>query len=180
FRDEDNSAYSLDPLEKITPGSQRPEPPGPHVAIINQSFADHFFEGRNPIGMHVAIDEQYRADRAYEIVGVVKDVHSFGLRAPLEPMLYFPVWRPQPRSRDICIRTSRDVRQLAATIQQQVTAIDPGVPVLSVRSMHQQVDQDILVERLIATLSSFFGLLALLLAAVGLYGVIFFRVSRRV
>jgi predicted permease len=180
FRDEDNSAYSLDPPEKITPGVQQPEPPGPRVAIINQSFAAHFFEGRNPIGMHVVTDEQYKPDKAYEIVGVVKDVHSFGLRAPLEPMLYFPVWRPQPRSRDICIRTSRDVRQLAAAIQQQVTAIDPGVPVLSARSMHQQIDQDILVERLIATLSSFFGLLALLLAAVGLYGVISYGVTRRI
>jgi predicted permease len=180
FRDEDNSLYSLDPPEKFTPGVQPPEPPGPRVAIINQSFADHFFEGRNPIGMHVVTDEHYKSDRAYEIVGVVKDVHSFGLRAPLEPMLYFPVWRPQPRSRDICVRTSGDVPQLAAAIQQQVSAIDPGVPVLSAKTMHQQIDQDILVERLIATLSSFFGLLALLLAAVGLYGVISYGVTRRI
>jgi predicted permease len=180
FRDEDNPPYSLDPPEKFTPGVERPEPPGPRVAIINESLAKHFFEGRNPIGMHVVMDEKYKADKAYEIVGVVKDAHYFGLRENLEPMIYFPVWRQQAGARAICIRTSRDSAQLAASISREVTAIDPGVPVLSVRSMHQEIDNDILVDRLIATLSSFFGLLALLLAAVGLYGVISYGVTRRV
>jgi predicted permease len=179
FGDEDNPPYSLDPPEKITPGVELPEPPGPRVAIINESFANHFFEGRNPIGMHLVNDEKYRADRAFEIVGVVKDAHYFGLREALEPMIYFPVWRQQAGSRALCIRTSRDSGQLAAAIRREVSAIDPGIPVLAVRSMHQEIDNDILVDRLIATLSSFFGLLALLLAAVGLYGVISYGVTRR-
>ena len=179
FRDEDNPAYSLDPPEKFTPGVEPPEPPGPRVAIINESFAKHFFEGRNPIGMHVVQDEKYKAERAYEIVGMVKDVHYFGLREALEPMIYFAVWRPGARSRSICIRTNRDSTQLAAGISREVTAIDPGIPVLAVRSMHQEIDNDILVDRLIATLSSFFGLLALLLSGVGLYGVISYGVTRR-
>jgi putative ABC transport system permease protein len=178
FRDEDNPPYSLDPPEKFTPGVEPPEPPGPRVAIINQSFANRFFEGRNPIGMHVSTDEQYKPDRAFEIVGVVKDAHYFGLREALEPMMYFPVWR-QAGSRALCIRTSKDAPQLAAGIRRQVTAIDAGIPVLSVRSMHQEIDNDILVDRLIATLSSYFGLLALLLAGVGLYGVISYGVTRR-
>lgn len=178
FRDEDNPPYSLDPPEKFTPGVEPPEPPGPRVAIINKSFADRFFEGRNPIGMHVSADEQYKPDRAFEIVGVVKDAHYFGLREALEPMMYFPVWR-QAGSRALCIRTSRDATQLAAAIRRQVTAIDAGIPVLAVRSMHQEIDNDILVDRLIATLSSYFGVLALLLAGVGLYGVISYGVTRR-
>ena len=180
FRDEDNPPYSLDPPEKFTPGVERPEPPGPRVAIINENLAQHFFEGRNPIGLHIVMDEKYKADKAYEIVGVVKDAHYFGLRENLEPMIYFPVWRQQAGARSICIRTTRDSVQLAPAIGREVTAIDPGVPVLSVRSMHQEIDHDILVDRLIATLSSFFGLLALLLAAVGLYGVISYGVTRRV
>jgi putative ABC transport system permease protein len=178
FRDEDNPPYSLDPPAKFTPGVEPPEPPGPRVAIINQSFANRFFEGRNPIGMHVSTDETYKPDRAFEIVGVVKDAHYFGLREALEPMMYFPVWR-QAGSRALCIRTSKDAPQLAAGIRRQVTAIDAGIPVLSVRSMHQEIDNDILVDRLIATLSSYFGLLALLLAGVGLYGVISYGVTRR-
>lgn len=179
FRDEDNPAYSLDPPEKINPNEETPEPPGPRVIIVNQRFADRFFEGRNPIGMHVSTDENYKADKAYEIVGVVKDAHYFGLRETLEPMIYFAVWRPGARSRDVCIRANRDATQLMSAIQQQVTEIDSGVPVLAVRTMNQQIDNDLLVDRLIATLSSFFGILALLLAAVGLYGVISYGVTRR-
>lgn len=179
FRDEDNPAYSLDPPEKFTPGVEPPEPPGPRLAIINESFAKHFFEGRTPIGLHLVTDEKYKPERAYEIIGVVKDAHYFGLREANEPMIYFPVWRPEARSRSICIRTSRDSAQLAAGISREVTAIDPGIPVLAVRSMNQEIDNDILVDRLIATLSSFFGLVALLLAGVGLYGVISYGVTRR-
>lgn len=179
FRDEDNPPYSLDPPEKFTPPVEAPEPPGPRVAIVNESFARHFFEGRNAIGGHFATDENYKAEKAYEIVGVVKDAHYFGLREALEPMIYLPVWRPEAGERSICIRTNRDSSQLSAAISHEVTAIDPGIPVLSVRSMHQEIDNDILVDRLIATLSSFFGLLALLLAGVGLYGVISYGVTRR-
>jgi predicted permease len=179
FRDEDNAPYSLDPPEKFTPGVEPPEPPGPRVAIINESFAKRFFEGRNAIGMHLVTDEKYTAEKAYEIVGVVKDAHYFGLREALEPMIYLPVWRTEAGSRSICIRTNRDSTQLAPAISREVTAIDPGIPVLSVRSLHQEIDNDILVDRLIATLSSFFGLLALLLAGVGLYGVISYGVTRR-
>src|ERR1700730_17573398 len=157
FRDEDNPPYSPDPPDRFTPGVELPEPPGPRVAIVNESFAKHFFEGRNPIGMHLGTDEKYRADRAFEIVGVVKDAHYFGLREGLEPMIYLPVWRQQAGSRAVCIRTSRGSGQLAAAIRHEVTAIDPGIPVLAVRSMHQEIDNDILIDRLIATLSSFFG-----------------------
>jgi ABC-type lipoprotein release transport system permease subunit len=129
--------------------------------------------------MHFCADDQYKPERAYEIVGVVKDAHYFGLREALEPMIYFAVWRSQAGSRSICIRTSRDSSDLAAAIGREVNAIDPGIPVLNIKTMNQQIDNDILVDRLIATLSSFFGLLALLLAGVGLYGVISYGVTRR-
>lgn len=179
FRDEDNPAYSLDPPEKFIPGVEPPEPPGPRVVIVNESFAKRFFEGRNPIGGHLVADEKYKPERAYEIIGVAKDAHYFGLREENEPMIYFAIWRPEARSRSICIRTTRDSAQLAAGISREVSAIDSGIPVLSIRSMDQEIDNDILVDRLIATLSSFFGLLALLLAGVGLYGVISYGVTRR-
>jgi putative ABC transport system permease protein len=179
FRDEDNPPYSLDPPEQFTPGVEPPEPPGPRVAIVNESFANHFFEGRNPIGLHFSDSEEYKAERAYEIIGVVKDVHYFGLREAPEPMIYFAVWRQQAGSRMLCIRTSRDVPELAAAIRREVTAIDPAVPVLNVKTMQEQINEDILVDRFVASLSSFFGLLALLLAGVGLYGVISYSVTRR-
>ena len=179
FRDEDNPPYSLDPPESFTAGVRPPEPPGPRVAIINESFAKHFFGGRNPVGFHLCLDEKYEAGRAYEIVGVVKDAHYFGLREALEPMVYLSVWRPNASSRALCIRTSREVPEIVEMVRRQVTALDPAIPVLNSRTMQQQIDNNILEDRLIATLSSFFGFLALLLAGVGLYGVISYAVTRR-
>ena len=179
FRDEDNPSYSVDPPDRINLTTPPPEPPGPRVAIVNEGFAKRFFEGRSPIGMHLCAENTYNTERAFEIIGEVKDAHYFGLREPREPMVYFPVWRPNAQSRDVCIRTSRATRDLASGIAQKVSEIDPGIPVLSVRSMTQKIDNDILVDRFIATMSSFFGILALLLAAVGLYGVISYGVTRR-
>src|SRR6185295_5373803 len=117
FRDEDNSAYSMDPPERTSRGEEYPEPPGPRVAIVNETFAKRFFEGRNPIGMHLCSDEQYKPDRAFEIIGIVKDAHYFGLREPLEPMIYFAVWRQDVSSRSLCIRTSQDSTQIAGALR---------------------------------------------------------------
>jgi predicted permease len=178
FRDLDNPAYTLDPPAELRRGPE-PDLPGPHVTIVSESFAKRFFEGRNPIGMHVCLQEEYDPARAYEVVGVVKDARYFGMREAVEPMIYVPAWRPGPESKVLCIRTARDDGAVVADVRREVTAIDAAVPVLASRTMREQIDEDIVVERLIATLSGFFGLLALLLAGVGLYGVIAHTVSRR-
>ncbi len=179
FRDEDNPPYSLDPLQSYQPGVRPPEPPGPRVIIITESLAKRFFEGRNPIGMHIFMDEKYDAARAFEIVGVVREAYYFGLRTAPEGMIYQPVWRAGAGSREVTIRTSREAPEIVAAVRREVTALDPAIPVLNSRTIEQQIDNNILEDRLIATLSSFFGALALLLAGVGLYGVISYTVTRR-
>jgi len=179
FRDDDNPAFSPDPPTTIMAELHQPELPGPRVAIITESMARRFFPGRNPIGSHVCFAEEYEADHAYEIIGVVKDAHYFGLRKEIEPMVYLPLWRQNTFSKAICIRTTRDMAGLVADVRRLVTDLDPAVPVMNARTMEQQIDEDILEDRLIATLSSFFGVMALLLAAVGLYGVISYAVTRR-
>jgi predicted permease len=179
FRDEDDPPYSLDPHIVRVPGVDPPEPPGPRVAIINESLAKRFFVGRNPVGLHIAMSETYDPARAYEVVGVVKDAHYFGLREALEPMIYLTTWRPGAGSKALCFRTSREAPELIEMVRRQVTAIDPAVPVLDWKTMQQQIDNNILEDRLIATLSGFFGFLALLLAGVGLYAVISYAVTRR-
>jgi len=123
--------------------------------------------------------ENYDPATAYEIVGVVKDAHYFGLREATEPMVYLPVWRQGASSNSLCVRTVGQTAALTEAIRRQVAAIDPAVPLLSTRSIEQEIDNNILIDRLLTRLSGFFGSLALLLAAVGLYGVISHAVTRR-
>jgi len=178
FRDEDNPAFSPDPPTERRPGVE-PDVPGPRVAIVSESMAKRFFGGRNPIGMHVCLQQEYDPARAYEIVGVVGDARYFGLREAAEPMIYLPAWRSGPERKMLCIRTNRDDAAVVDAVRRQVMALDAAVPVLASRTMRSCVDENIVVERLIATLSAFFGLLALLLAGVGLYGVMAHAASRR-
>jgi predicted permease len=172
FTDEDNPATSENPPDEISSRPGRPEPPGPRVMIVTESLVKRFFAGRNPIGMHICLTVEYDPARAYEIVGVVKDARYFGMRQALEPMMYVPTWRGDASSRALCLRAAGDPAPVMAAVRRAVTTIDPGVPLLRARTIEQQVDADIVVERFIATLSGTFGLLALLLAVVGLYGVI--------
>jgi predicted permease len=178
FRDEDSPATSEDVPPVFRMDKQRPDP-APRVAIVNESFAKRFFAGRNPIGMHICFDEKYDAARAYEVVGVVGDVRYFGLREKLEPMVYTPVWKQRADSRALCIRTSDSGAGVLDAVRRHVATLDSGIPILATRTIEQYVDENILVDRLLSTLSGFFGALALLLAAVGLYGVISFTVTRR-
>jgi putative ABC transport system permease protein len=116
---------------------------------------------------------------AYEVVGVVGDTRYFGLREATESMIYISVWRQGADGRVLCVRTARDPNQTIEAIRRKVQEQDSGVPLIEARSMQEQMDDDLLQERLVAILSGFFGVLALLLASVGLYGVIAYAVARR-
>jgi predicted permease len=177
FTEQDNPASAIELPDHITPGMQLPDPPGRHVAIVNEVFARHFFGKRSAIGMHVAMEGPFRS--SYEIVGVVKDARYSSLRNAADPMMSIPVWRRFAAQRDLVIRTSGSATQLSALLRREIHDLDPVIPLLSVRTLEHDVDESILVERLIATLSEFFGLLALLLSAVGLYGVVAYTVTRR-
>ncbi len=178
FREEDNPAVLAEPPDRL---SREPEPeaPGPRFAIVSETFARRYLEGASPIGRRVSFTSKFEAARAYEVVGVVQDAHYFGLREGTEAMVYIPVWRTTMTGRDLCIRTSGDAPALAEGLRKAVTGLDPAVPLVSARTIEEQIDADIVQERLLATLAGLFGALALLLACVGLYGVISFIVTRR-
>ena len=179
FTDGDRPTSVPDPPEQITPGLERPEAPGPRYAIVSEGFAKKYLQGGSPLGRRLSMTETYEAARAYEVVGVVKDARYFGLKEPLEPMVYVVSGRTGFGDQALCIRTTAATAGLTEGIRQAVTAIDPAVPLLHTRTIEQEIDTDIVQERLLATLAGFFGALALLLACVGLYGVISYVVSHR-
>jgi predicted permease len=179
FAPGDNPTSLPDPRERL---SREPDPelPGPLHVIVNESFARRYLAGGSPLGRRLSLTETFDAARAYDVVGVVRDVRYFGLKEKPEPMIYVPVWRGGfLSSLSLAIRTRGEVAGLGESIRSVLHRIDAAVPLRSVRTAEQQVDEDIVRERLVATLASVFGGLALLLAAIGLYGVIAYLVVCR-
>jgi ABC-type antimicrobial peptide transport system permease subunit len=111
---------------------------------------------------------------------VVKDANYYNLRKAVDSMFYIPSWRDGTSIDTICVRTAGDPMRVTAAIRQEAARLDPAIPVLQAITLEQQFDNRISQERLITTLCGFFGTLALLLAAVGLYGVMAHSVARRV
>jgi predicted permease len=181
FRDQDNPAVSPDPPEKpYPPGKEPPEPPGPpKVAIVNQSMAKKFFPNANALGKRFSTGDKFKIEDSYEIVGVVKDTRYFGLRDAVESMIYVSSWRQGANDMVLCLRSASDPKPLIEAVRREVRNLDSAIPVTETVTMEQQLNNHISQERLIATLSSFFGVLALLLAAIGLYGLMAHTATRR-
>jgi predicted permease len=179
FRMEDSPAVSSDPPERYQPNAEGEKGGPPRVAIVNESFARKYFAGRGAVGMHLAEGDKYDPAKGYEIVGVVRDARYFGMREEIEPMVYIPAWRQGAGRTVLCVRSGGDMAALVEGIRRKVQEQDPSIAIQRTRTMEEYVDQNIVQERLVATLSSFFGALALLLASVGLYGVTAQAVARR-
>ena len=179
FAETDKPPSVPDPPERITPGVEPPEAPGPRHAVVSESFAKKFLAGGSPLGRRLSFTEKFDSARAYDVVGVVKDAHYFDLKEAVEPMVYVASGRAGFGEQTLCIRTAAATAGLTEGIRKAVTAIDPAVPLLRTRTIEQEIDTNIVQERLLATLAGFFGALALLRACVGLYGVISYVVARR-
>ncbi|MCU1276181.1 MAG: hypothetical protein JWO48_3612 [Bryobacterales bacterium] len=148
----------------------------PAVAILNQSAAQYFFAGRDPIGTMVNIN-----DRQYQIVGVVHDTKNADIRQDAGRFIYISLRQPYDRNfrMTLSARTASDPQFLIPAIQSEVRTLGPDILITDNRTLAQQLDESLLRERLISTLALAFGLLALVLSAVGLYGVLAYSVARR-
>jgi predicted permease len=151
------------------------------VAMVNESFARYFFGDKDAVGGHF-VENRFKGtpDSDTEIVGVVKDTRAGSLREEQRRFVYVPYTQERGVGEmTFYARTTLDPPALAPRLRAIVRSVDPTLPVTSLKTMSAQIGESLFVERLVAVLSAAFGLLATLLAAVGLYGVMSYAVSLR-
>ncbi len=158
--------------------TRRDDAGAPKVAVINESMARAFFGQRSPLGMHLGMGRAKNLD--IEIVGVVRDGKYADLREKVQRTMYTP-WAQDPNieSMTFFLRAAGNESSLGGALRGTVAGFDPNLPVYDLKTMQAEIDESIYIDRMIAALSSFFGGLATLLAAIGLYGVMAYSVTRR-
>jgi predicted permease len=155
-------------------------PPSYKVAIVNESYAKHYFGDRSPIGRHIGFGINPGTKTPIEIIGVVKDAKYTGVRDDIPRQVFFAFMENDfAGSAVMYVRTASRPDAAFASIRETMRRLDPNIPMYNARTMEAQLDQSLLNDRLVATLSTAFGVLATLLAVVGLYGVMAFTVARR-
>jgi len=150
--------------------------PDAKVAIVNQEFARHYFGERSAIGRHIGNDGP-NPKYDTEIVGVAANTLYEGPREGVHRQVFIP--HAGANGSAIYVRAGMGSSSAYAALQHAVKELDPGMPVFEMKTLGRQLDETLLTERLTALLSAGFGLVATLLAAIGLYGVMAFVVARR-
>ena len=149
----------------------------PKVAIVNQAFARKFGLGSDAVGKRMSVQSDALD---IEIVGLIPDVAYRDVKADVPAVFFTPAAQDTSLGyAHYYVRTSRNTEQLLAEVPKVVSALDPNLPVEELKPMTQQVKDNVFLDRLISTLSAAFALLATLLAAVGLYGVLAYSVAQR-
>jgi predicted permease len=152
----------------------------PKVGIVNQKFVQRYFAGADPLGRHVGMGIDPGTKTDIQIVGVVGDTKYESMRNEIPYELYIPNdQKGFTEGGTVYVRTPGDPTGLFSTLRTAVRAVDANVPMYDIRTLENQMEISLLTERLLAALSSVFGCLATLLAALGLYGVMAFMVARR-
>jgi predicted permease len=152
----------------------------PNVAIVNLTFAHQFFGDRSPVGRRFSFGATPNAGAAeIEIVGVARDAKYTGLREAVSATVYLPAPQMSEGTATYYVRTIADPAAVGSAIRAAVREIDPVLPVIDLRTEDQQIDRLDSQERVFARLSAFFGVATVMLACVGLYGLMSFLVQRR-
>jgi predicted permease len=146
------------------------------VAVINQAMARRFFPPGPVAGRRLGLKK--RADET-EIVGMVRDARMNSLKEEAPPTVFLPVAQEVDALGDLEVRTAGDPGALAAALRQALREVEPGLPIISIRTLEEQIGRSLGSEHAVARLTAIFGLLALALAGIGLYGVMAYGVARR-
>jgi predicted permease len=159
----------------------RDTPAAQKVAIINETMAKFYFGNGNPLGRKMWIEDEERKNEPIEIVGVARDVRDHAVRGPVQRRFYIPIGQAPDSlfAVNFEIRSAGKPAALAEAARKAIAAFDPNVPISRVATVEELVDRSISEDILFTRLSSFFGILGLLLACIGLYGVMAYTVNGR-
>jgi predicted permease len=157
--------------------SEQDNEQAPRVAIVNETFARRFWPNESPLGKRF----RFGGTEAplLEIVGVAQDGKYAGLNEDPKSFVYRPLWQARLSSSSLIVRAETEPQQLIAAVRRELQELDPRLPIASVKTMTAQLSFALLPARLAASVLGGFGVLALVLAAIGLYGVISYSVARR-
>ncbi|HXW90071.1 MAG TPA: ABC transporter permease [Terriglobales bacterium] len=177
------------PLLRGRAMDERDTPDSARVAVVNQSFVRRYFPNEEPIGKRFGSSPHNRSP--YQIIGVVEDAKYTDAWVPAEPMVFLPFFQSVDKQKpeldeirsnyiqSIVLRLRDGAQNVAPLVRQALAEIDPNLPVTAVQTLQEQVDRNFNQERLTARLTVLFGILAVALASLGLYGVTSYSVSRR-
>ena len=152
---------------------------GQKVAIVNQAFANHFFANRDPLGKHLGFGCEESEGLCRTIVGVVGNIRQESITDEVAPEIYVPFAQMRVNGMTLMVRTASDPLALARAVRNEVWAIDKNQPIYDVKTLAQRVNDAVAVSRSLMLLFVAFALLALVLAAVGVYGIVSYSVTQR-
>ena len=163
------------PLKMGRPFSDHDDASAPRVIIVNEALARRFWPNENPVGKHIAVGRQTPS----EVVGVATGVKNNGLAVASQPQIYLPFPQLPWTNMNLLVRTATDPHQMVATLRQQVYSVDPDQPVTKVQTLDELLDASRSQPRFTMFLLASLSVVALILAVIGIYGVIAYTVAQR-
>jgi putative ABC transport system permease protein len=149
------------------------------AAVISASLAERYFSGENPLGKHIKIGGEDSTQPWMTVVGVVNDVHYRWINKEEVPTLYRAVRQTPPYYTTIVVRAPSDPLQFVSAVRSQVAALDPNLPLYNIKPMDRLITESIVGIAYVAAIMAVLGVIALVLASVGVFGVMSYSVSER-